>query len=90
MDSNENTMSRHYDSLLRTPNSSPRQTTEVVAHRLHLGRKTWLCCCGGGQHCGRRQNGLWQALAEPHLALIDEISPIGFCEVADVIKELWE
>lgn len=29
-----------------------------------------------------------QSLAEPHLALIEEISPIGVCEVTDVIEEL--
>lgn len=31
-----------------------------------------------------------ESLAEPHLALMEEISPIGVCEVTDVIEELWE
>ena len=31
-----------------------------------------------------------QSIAEPHLALIEEISPIGFCDVTEVIEELWE
>jgi hypothetical protein len=31
-----------------------------------------------------------ESLAEPNLAVIEEISPIGFCEVTDVIEGLWE
>jgi hypothetical protein len=31
-----------------------------------------------------------QSLAEPHLALIEEISFATFGEVTDVIEELWE
>ena len=30
-----------------------------------------------------------ESLAEPHLALIEEISFIGFCEVTDAMQDIW-
>ena len=52
------------------------------------GKPGCVCAAVGDTTDEARANFL-QSLADPHLVVIEEISPIGFCDVTDVIEDLW-
>lgn len=52
--------------------------------------KTGSVAAAVGSTADEAKMAFLESLAEPHLAVIENISPIGFCEVTDVMEELWE
>jgi hypothetical protein len=48
------------------------------------------CVCAAiGSTAAEAEATLLDSLAEPHLAVIEEVSPMGVCEALDVLEELW-
>jgi hypothetical protein len=56
--------------------------------RTYDGKPRCICAAVGGS-ADAAKTAFLESLADPHLALIEEISPIAFCEVTDVIEGLW-
>lgn len=46
-------------------------------------------CAAVGSTADEAKAAFLKSLAEPSLAAIEEILPIGFCDVTDVMKDLW-
>ena len=51
--------------------------------------KPGCICAAVGSTAEEAETAFLGSLAEPHLAVIEEISPIGICDVTDVIEDLW-
>jgi hypothetical protein len=51
--------------------------------------KPGCVCAAVGSTANEAKANLLDSLADPYLALIEETSPIGFCEVPDAINDLF-
>ena len=51
--------------------------------------KPGCICAAVGSTAEEAKMAFLDSLAEPHLAFIGQISPIGLCKATDVLEELW-
>jgi len=76
----------HNDETWVPVSTEPQMWWRVVC--TYDGKPSCVCAAVGSTADEAKTNFL-ESLAEPQLAVIEEISPIGFCDVTDAIEDLW-
>jgi len=76
----------HHDETWVPVSDKPEMWWRVVCT---YDGKPGCVCAAVGSTADQAKTNFLDSLAYPDLALIEEISPIGICDVIDVLEDLW-